>query len=220
MPGIGMTSDRTKRRLIDKLRSLGVTNEAVLGVMFDVPRHEFIEEALRSHAYDNSALPIGHGQTISHPLTVALMTSQLLEQFPNGMKTVLEIGTGCGYQTAVVSPFAKKVVSIERIGELHRAARNRLYDLKVRNVTFQHADGFDGCSLYAPYDGILAAAVSDDVPTELVDQLAEGGRLVMPVKGANTRSGQELVVVDKTSTGIKKKVVSEVAFVPRVSGTI
>jgi len=113
MSGIGMTSNRSKQRLIDQLKDLGITNSAVLDAIYQVPRHEFIEEALRSHAYDNSALPIGHGQTISHPLTVALMTSQLLEKFPDGMNKLLEIGTGCGYQTAVIAPFAEKVISID-----------------------------------------------------------------------------------------------------------
>jgi len=222
-----MTSKRSRLRLIDTLRKLGVSDEKVLEAIFDVPRHEFIEEALASHAYDNSALPIGHGQTISHPLTVAMMTAALHEKFPQGMNHVLEIGTGCGYQTAVISPFAKKIISIERIKELHRAARNRLFGLKIRNVICLHADGFTGYGSYAPYDGILAAAVSEDVPEELIDQLSDEGRLVMPVikekaQGKDQKtstSDQQLIVIDKTSTGIKRSVISDVAFVPRVSGT-
>ncbi len=216
--GIGMTSMRARHRLIDQLRSLGVRDEKVLNVMLSVPRHEFLEEALSSHAYDNAALPIGYGQTISQPFTVAIMTAKLREKFPDGMKNVLEIGTGCGYQTAVIAPFSEKVISIERITQLHRNARDRLYDLKVRNIKCIHADGFLGCCDYAPFDGILAAAVSQDVPEELIEQLQEGGRLVMPVTGGNKE--QNLIVVDKTSSGIKKQTLESVAFVPRVSGVI
>jgi protein-L-isoaspartate(D-aspartate) O-methyltransferase len=230
MSGIGMTSMRSRQRLINYLRELGVVDEAVLSVMLSVPRHEFLEEALASHAYENAALPIGHGQTISHPLTVAMMTAKLRESFPKGMDNVLEIGTGCGYQTAVIAAFSKRVISVERITQLHRSARDRLYDLKIRNIKCLHADGFQGCSEFAPYDGILAAAVSNDVPDELIEQLKEGGRLVMPMQTqfpanngkskSSNKSEQRMVVVDKTATGIKQQVLDVVAFVPRLSGTI
>ena len=210
--GIGMTSERTRRRLIEQVREMGVTNKAVLDVMQSLPRHIFVEEALATRAYENTALPIGHGQTISQPYTVGLMTQTLLN-VPRDK--VLEIGTGCGYQTAILAPLCKQVVSIERITKLHRQARDRLYDLGVRNVTFRHGDGFAGLVESAPYDGILAAAVSEDVPEELIDQLAEGGRVVMPVGQADK---QLLVVIDKTSTGLVKKEVEAVRFVPRLAG--
>jgi len=214
-----MTSMRARKRLIEQLKDLGINDAAVLEVILSIPRHEFLEEALASHAYDNAALPIGHGQTISQPSTVAIMTAKLREKFPQGLGNVLEIGTGCGYQAAVVAAFAKKVVSIERIQQLHYAARDRLYDLRIRNVKCLYADGFLGCQDYAPYDGILAAAGSEDVPEALLEQLAEGGRLVMPVHD-EAKQKQQLIVVDKTSTGIRQKQLEEVAFVPRVSGVI
>ena len=226
-----MTSMRSRQRLINSLRKLGIKDEHVLSVMLSIPRHEFLEEALASHAYDNAALPIGHGQTISQPMIVALMTSKLREKFPDGFGNVLEIGTGCGYQTAIIAAFSKKVISIERITQLHRAARDRLYDLKIRNIKCIHGDGFQGCVDYAPYDGILAAAVSNDVPDDLVDQLGDGGRLIMPLqmtsaetvsalRTKNEKNEQHLIVIDKTSTGIKQQVLDSVAFVPRISGTI
>ena len=210
--GIGMTSERTRRRLIDQVREMGVTNKAVLDVMQSLPRHIFVEEALATRAYENTALPIGHGQTISQPYTVGLMTQTLLD-VPRD--NVLEIGTGCGYQTAILAPLCKRVVSIERIIKFHRQARDRLYDLGVRNVTFKYGDGFAGFAENAPYDGILAAAVSEDVPDELVDQLAEGGRIVMPVGQADK---QLLIVIDKTWTGLVEKEVEAVRFVPRLAG--
>lgn len=215
--GIGMTSLRARKRLVDQLRQFGIVDESVLEVILSVPRHAFLEEALASHAYDNAALPIGHGQTISQPSTVAFMTTKLREKFPQGLDNVLEIGTGCGYQTAVIAAFAKKIVSIERIKQLHYTARDRLYDLKVRNVKCLYADGFLGCLDYAPYDGILAAAVSNDVPEVLIDQLKEGGRLLMPLKN-EVNQEQHLIMVDKTSTGIKQQRLDVVAFVPRMSG--
>ena len=216
--GVGMTSLRTRKRLVKQLREMSIANEVVLDVILSVPRHAFLEEALASYAYDNTALPIGHGQTISQPSTVARMTSKLLEKFPDGLENVLEIGTGCGYQSAIIAAFAQQVISIERIKQLHYAARDRLYDLKIRNVKCLYADGFLGCSDYAPYEGILAAAVSDDVPEVLVEQMKVGGRLLMPVLNDNHQE-QHLIMVDKTSTGIKQERLSVVAFVPRKSGT-
>ncbi|RBP51369.1 protein-L-isoaspartate(D-aspartate) O-methyltransferase [Arenicella xantha] len=210
--GIGMTSDRTRKRLIDQLRTMGINDTNVLDVMQSLPRHVFVDEALASRAYENTALPIGHGQTISQPYTVALMTQTLLNK-PRAK--VLEIGTGCGYQTAVLAPLCTQVVSIERIVKLHRAARDRLYDLGVRNVVFRHGDGFAGMTDYAPFDGILAAAVSEDVPPELIDQLAIGGRVVMPV-GRDAR--QHLIVIDKTSNGLVQQEIEAVRFVPRLAG--
>ena len=191
---------------------MGVTDPAVLGIMMELPRHIFVDEALASRAYENTALPIGHGQTISQPYIVGLMTQAL---FDKPRKKVLEIGTGCGYQTAILAPLCEQVVSIERIVKLHRQARDRLYDLGVRNVVFRHGDGFEGMREFAPYDGILAAAVSEDIPQELIDQLAIGGRAVMPV-GLGDR--QVLIVADKTPSGLVKKEIETVRFVPRVTG--
>ena len=207
-----MTSERTRRRLIDKIHDMGVTNKAVLDVMLSLPRHLFVEEAFATRAYENTSLPIGHGQTISQPYTVGLMTQTLLNK-PRA--NVLEIGTGCGYQTAVLSALCEKVVSVERIIKLHRQARDRLYDLGVRNVTYRHGDGFAGLADNAPYDGILAAAVSENVPQELIDQLAEGGRVVMPV-GKGER--QVLLVIDKTPEGLVQQEIEAVRFVPRLAG--
>lgn len=210
--GIGMTSERTRHRLIDLIQEMGVTNPDVLDVMRSLPRHAFMDEALASRSYENTALPIGHGQTISQPYTVGLMT-QILFNKPRAK--VLEIGTGCGYQTAVLAPLCEQVISIERIVKLHRQARDLLYDLGVRNVVFRHGDGFDGMRDFAPFDGILAAAVSQDVPEELTDQLSVGGRVVMPVGQGDQ---QILIVIDKTSSGLVKQEVEAVRFVPRLAG--
>ena len=210
--GIGMTSDRTRRRLVDQLRDMGVTNKDVLQIMQTLPRHIFVDEALASRAYENTALPIGHGQTISQPYIVGLMTQIL---FDKSRSKVLEIGTGCGYQTALLAALCDKVVSVERIIKLHRQARDRLYDLGVRNVVFRHGDGFAGYADNAPYDGILAAAVSEDVPEELLAQLNVGGRVVMPV-GHDDK--QVLIVIDKTDDGLLKQEIEAVRFVPRLAG--
>jgi len=210
--GIGMTSERTRKRLVEQVRKMGVTDQSVLDVIAKLPRHIFVDEALASRAYENTALPIGHGQTISQPYIVGLMTQTL---FNKPREKILEIGTGCGYQTAILAPLCEKVVSVERIVKLHRQARDRLYDLGVRNVVFRHGDGFAGMHEFAPYDGILAAAVSNDVPAELIDQLAIGGRVVMPV-GRDDK--QSLIVIDKTVSGLIQKEIEAVRFVPRLAG--
>lgn len=210
--GVGMTSERTRHRLIDLIEDMGVRDQDVLNVMRNLPRHVFVDEALASRSYENTALPIGQGQTISQPYIVGLMTQILLNK---PRRKVLEIGTGCGYQTAVLAPLCELVVSMERILKLHRQARDLLYDLGVRNVVFHHGDGFDGSRDYAPFDAILAAAVSEDVPVELIDQLALGGRLVMPL-GQNDE--QVLIVLDKTESGLVKHEVESVRFVPRLAG--
>lgn len=210
--GIGMTSERTRRRLVEQLRGMGIHNEQVLQIVQSLPRHIFVDEALASRAYENTALPIGQGQTISQPYIVALMTQALLNK-PRAK--VLEIGTGCGYQTAILAPLCEKVISVERVVKLHREARDRLYDLGVRNVVFRHGDGFAGLQDFAPFDGILAAAVSTDVPSELVDQLALGGRIVMPV---GRDESQSLVVIDKTEQGLQQQEIEAVRFVPRLAG--
>lgn len=217
--GIGMTSNRTRRRLVDEIQALGIDDDRVLSAIMQIPRHLFMDEALSSRAYENTALPIGHGQTISQPYTVALMTSKL---FATGeRKKILEIGTGCGYQTAILSQFAEKVVSVECIQQLHRQARDLLYDMKIRNVKCLYGDGFSGVAELAPYDGIIATAVSADVPNELLEQLTIGGRLVMPLaESASKAAIQKLLVVDKTPEGYKRKLTEVVNFVPRRFGVI
>ena len=210
--GSGMTSPRARLRLIEKITAMGINHPKVLEVMKCLPRHVFVDEVLATRAYENTSLPIGLGQTISQPYTVGLMSQTLFNKPRN---KILEIGTGCGYQTAILAPLCKEVVSLERILSLHRQARDRLYDLGVRNVKFKHGDGFAGMTEFAPYDGILAAAVSEDVPSELIDQLADGGRIVMPVGRANK---QTLIVIDKTSTGLIHQEIEAVRFVPRLAG--
>ena len=215
--GSGMTSDRTRARMIEALRAGGVKNERVLNVMAEVPRHVFIEEALQERAYEvDKALPIGHGQTISTPEIVAIMTELLCE---NGIpKKVLEIGTGCGYQTAVLAKLAKDVYTVERIAPLMDKARRTLRDLRYFNIIFKHADGHFGYANGAPYDGIIMTAAATYVPEELKQQLAIGGRLVLPV-GKDSES-QKLMVIDRTANGFTEKVVHDVRFVPLVPGIV
>ena len=215
--GSGMTSDRTRARMIEALRLRGVKNERVLNVMAEVPRHVFVEEALQERAYEaDKALPIGHGQTISTPEIVAIMTELLCE---NGTpKKVLEIGTGCGYQTAVLAKLAKEVYTIERIAPLMDKARRTLRDLRYFNIIFKHADGHFGYADGAPYDGIIMTAAATYVPIELKQQLAVGGRMVLPV-GRDSES-QKLTVIDRTAEGFSEKVVHDVRFVPLVPGIL
>jgi protein-L-isoaspartate(D-aspartate) O-methyltransferase len=177
--GIGMTSARTRERLVQRLRDQGITNAAVLDQIRNVPRHLFVDEALATRAYEDTALPIGHGQTISQPFVVARMTEAMIEAGTPGK--VLEIGTGCGYQTAVMSPLVRFVYSIERIGALQERARQRLRELNISNVHLRHGDGFQGWSGHAPYDVILMAAAPLAIPDVLFQQLAPGGRLIAPV---------------------------------------
>ena len=207
-----MTSARTRRRLVEQIRSMGIDNLEVLKTIESLPRHIFVDEALASRAYENTALPIGHGQTISQPFTVALMTQTL---FDRPRAKILEIGTGCGYQTAVLAGLCDQLVSIERIKALHRKARDRCYDLGYRNIIFRHGDGFSGLDSYAPYDGILAAAVSPDVPEELLAQLAPNGRLIMPIGSGEQ---QVLTVIDNQGDRIHKQSLDAVRFVPRLAG--
>ena len=215
--GSGMTSDRTRARMIEALRLRGVKNERVLNVMAEVPRHVFVEEALQERAYEaDKALPIGHGQTISTPEIVAIMTELLCE---NGTpKKVLEIGTGCGYQTAVLAKLAKEVYTVERIAPLMDKARRTLRDLRYFNIIFKHADGHFGYADGAPYDGIIMTAAASYVPIELKQQLAVGGRMVLPV-GKDSES-QKLTVIDRTAEGFSEKVVHDVRFVPLVPGIL
>ena len=214
--GIGMTSARTRERLVQRLGETGISNRAVLERIRNVPRHLFVDEALASRAYEDSALPIGQGQTISQPWVVALMTQALVTDVPKPLKKVLEVGTGCGYQTAVLSPFARQIFTIERIGGLQQAARTRLNELGFKNVRYRHGDGFQGWPGQAPFDGILVAAAPAEVPAALLEQLSEGGRLVIPVGPAGE---QDLVRYTRTADGLVREQLSRVSFVPLVEGT-
>ncbi len=219
--GIGMTSARTRERLIQRLAENGISNPAVLERIRSVPRHLFVDEALASRAYEDTALPIGQGQTISQPWVVALMTQALLPPGNGGgnggtpLGKVLEVGTGCGYQTAVLSPFARTVFTIERLAGLQRAARTRLNELGFGNIRYRHGDGFQGWPGQAPFDAILVAAAPADVPEALLEQLAPGGRLVIPVGPAGQ---QELLRVTRTPDGLQRELLSQVSFVPLVEG--
>lgn len=210
--GIGMTSARTRDRLVRRLREQGIRSEAVLEQIRNVPRHLFVDEALASRAYEDTALPIGLGQTISQPFVVARMTEALLNGF-EGAK-ILEIGTGCGYQTAVLSPFVKEIYSIERISELLRKTRQRLRQLDIYNVRFRHGDGWEGWAKYAPYDGIIVAAAPPSIPTRLLEQLAPGGRLIIPVGPSRH---QELLLVERKEDHFEQSSLGPVSFVPLVA---
>jgi len=212
--GIGMTSARTRDRLVQRLGEQGITNLAVLDRIRNLPRHIFVDEALASRAYEDTALPIGFGQTISQPYIVARMTEALLEGGP--LAKVLEIGTGCGYQTAVLAPWAGRLYTIERIEGLSLRAKARLRELKIRNVRFRHGDGAQGWKTQAPFDGILVAAAPLSVPQMLIAQLAIGGRLIMPV---GPEGAQQLVRLTRREQGIERRVLGVVAFVPLVGGT-
>ncbi len=211
--GIGMTSARTRDRLVQRLRDQGIRNEAVLEQIRNVPRHLFVDEALASRAYEDTALPIGLGQTISQPYVVARMTEALLEGFEG--ETVLEVGTGCGYQTAVLAPLVKKIYTIERIPELLRRARQRLRELDIYNVQFKPGDGWEGWPKYGPYDGIIVTAAPDEVPEKLLQQLAPGGRLIIPV---GPQGVQDLVMITNRNDHFEQVSLGAVCFVPLVKG--
>jgi protein-L-isoaspartate(D-aspartate) O-methyltransferase len=214
--GIGMTSARTRDRLIERLKREGIANEAVLERMRDVPRHLFVDEALASRAYEDTALPIGFGQTISQPYVVAAMTAALIENAPKKLTRVLEIGTGCGYQTAVLAPFVQHIYSIERIAPLLQRARSTLAALNVTNVSLRHADGWHGWRSQAPFQGIIAAAAPEIVPPELLEQLDDGGRLVIPI---GARGEQMLLRLTRNGDEFKREQLLPVSFVPFVEGT-
>ena len=211
--GIGMTSRRTRDRMIARLRDQGIRNSEVLAVMAEIPRHIFVDEALESRAYEDTALPIGHNQTISQPYIVAKMTELLLE---NGTpQKVLEIGTGCGYQTAVLANLVKQVYSVERIEPLVKKARDLLWKLNLKTIGFKHSDGSWGWPEQAPFDAIIAAAAPAEVPPALLEQLAVGGVLVIPVGG---EAGQQLHRITRTEQGFEDEVIERVMFVPFLSG--
>lgn len=211
--GIGMTSERTRRRLVDRLREQGISDERVLRAMMETPRHLFVDEALSSRAYENSALPIGRGQTISQPLVVAMMTEAAMAA-PRHDK-VLEIGTGSGYQAAVLAQLFRQVFSTERIGELARLARQRLHRAKVRNVYSRHADGLEGWAGQAPFDAIVVTA-GGDLPEALLEQLGDGGVLVAPVR---QRDGSlELERYTRSGDDFERESLGAVSFVPLLQG--
>jgi protein-L-isoaspartate(D-aspartate) O-methyltransferase len=213
LQGAGMTSRRTRERMVSRLRGQGITNSKVLVVMAETPRHVFVDEALESRAYEDTALPIGHNQTISQPYIVAKMTELLLESGPLGK--VLEIGTGCGYQTAILAKLVDQVYSVERIAPLMKKARDLLWELNIKSVGFKHSDGGWGWPEHAPFEGILAAAAPAEIPEALLQQLAIGGVLVMPV---GREGKQELHRVIRTENGFVDEVIEPVTFVPFLSG--
>lgn len=210
--GIGMTSQRTRERLVQRLVEQGISNIAVLDAMRNIPRHLFLDEAMAHRAYEDTALPIGYQQTLSQPYIVARMTELLIDG--RELSKVLEIGSGSGYQSAVLAGLVGEVYALERIKPLLQAARKRMRQLKLRNVQMRHGDGYDGWASQAPFDGILAAAAPEQVPETLLEQLALGGRLVMPVGGRE----QSLIVIDRTESGFERRTVEPVRFVPLVPG--
>jgi protein-L-isoaspartate(D-aspartate) O-methyltransferase len=213
LSGIGMTSARTRERLVQRLKEQGISNEQVLDRIRNVPRHLFVDEALSSRAYEDTALPIGFGQTISQPYIVARMTEALLAAGP--VAKVLEIGTGCGYQTAVLACLVQEIFSIERVAPLLARARRSLRELKIRNLHLRLDDGHAGWAARAPFDGILLTAAPPAVPAPLFEQLRVGGRLIAPV-GVEGR--QELVRYTKTEEGVLREPLVAVSFVPLLSG--
>lgn len=213
LQGKGMTSYRTRARMIDRLKKQGISDQKVLEVMGNTPRHIFVDEALESRSYDDVALPIGHNQTISQPYIVAKMTEILLENGP--LSKVLEIGTGCGYQTAILSPLVDKIYTVERIAPLLKKAKNNLWDLKLKNISYQHNDGGWGWPEQAPFDGIIVAAAPEKVPETLLEQMAIGGVMLIPVGGKNQ---QQLYKITRNESGYENEIIEAVSFVPFLSG--
>ena len=214
--GIGMTSQRTRERLLGRLMDQGITSLEVLDVMRSTPRHIFLEEALSHRAYEDVALPIGHNQTISQPYIVARMTEAIVSSGP--VETVLEIGTGCGYQTAIIAQLAKKVYTIERIKPLLDRAKANIKSLRLRNTDFKHDDGSLGWEQKAPFDAIIATAAPQEVPNELLQQLnPQGGRLVIPVGGDDR---QELKLITRNEDDFSETFLDAVRFVPLLIGQL
>lgn len=214
--GIGMTSQRTRLRMIERLREQGIKDEAVLAAMFEVPRHLFVDEALASRAYDDVSLPINYNQTISQPYIVARMIEVLraAESPEHPIKRVLEIGTGCGYQAAVLAQVFPEVYTMERIQPLYERARKQLRDLKIRNVNVRYADGCAGLPEAAPFDGIIMAAAAPTLSAVLREQLAVGGRMALPVG----MQEQWLYLVERDAQGFRETKLEPVKFVPLLMG--
>lgn len=209
-----MTSLRTRERMIKRLMDQGISNNKILDVMRNTPRHIFMDEALASRAYEDTALPIGYNQTISQPYIVAKMTELLLAS-SGRLANVLEIGTGCGYQTAVLAQLVDHVYSVERIAPLQKKAKDRLWSLKLKNVSYLHSDGGWGWSDHAPYDGVLVAAAPAEIPEMLLQQMAVGGVMVIPI---GKDSSQRLQRVTRTESGYEVEKLEPVVFVPFLSG--
>ncbi|PVZ20735.1 protein-L-isoaspartate(D-aspartate) O-methyltransferase [Pseudomonas sp. URIL14HWK12:I9] len=214
--GIGMTSQRTRERLIQRLHEEGISDGRVLDVIRRIPRHLFVDEALAHRAYENTALPIGNNQTISQPWMVARMSELLLAAGP--LDKVLEIGTGSGYQTAVLAQLVERVFSVERIKVLQDRAKERLQALNLRNVVFRWGDGWEGWQALAPYNGIIVTAVAADVPQALLDQLAPGGRMVIPVGAGELQ--QLLLIIREEDGSFTRHPLGAVRFVPLLNGPL
>ncbi len=214
--GIGMTSQRTRTRLVERLRDKGIKEESVLNTIETTPRHLFLDEAMAHRAYEDTALPIGLGQTISQPYIVARMTELLVDS--GIMGNILEIGTGCGYQTSILSKVSFQVYTIERLKQLQDKAIERFRSLELDNITYKHADGFLGWQEHAPFDAIIVTASPSNIPEKLVEQLAVGGRMLIPltVEGGH----QELILLQKTEEGMEQMMIEKVNFVPLLQGTV
>ena len=213
--GIGMTSQRTRSRMVDRLRDKGIRDERVLGAMAAVPRHLFVEEALASRAYEDTALPIGFGQTISQPYVVARMIEVILHEKLPGK--ILEVGTGCGYQAAVLAQVFAEVYSVERISALLERARANLRGLRLANLRLAHGDGYAGLEKAAPFQAIIVAAAARSVPEALLRQLAPGGRMILPLH-ATGRGAQRLVLIERNGRGYVESDLDPVRFVPMEAG--
>lgn len=217
LAGIGMTSQRTRERLIGRLLDQGIRNWNVLDVIRTTPRHIFLDEALSHRAYEDVALPIGHNQTISQPFVVARMTEAVLPEDKSKPGRVLDVGTGCGYQAAILAQLAEEVFTVERVRPLLERARRNIQHMGLKNVRFKHADGSQGWPEHAPFEAIIAAAAPREVPQELLHQLADGGRLVIPVGGVGV---QELRLIRRDGDRFHSEVLTPVRFVPLYSGAL
>jgi protein-L-isoaspartate(D-aspartate) O-methyltransferase len=213
--GIGMTSQRTRARMVERLREQGIRDASLLEAMAGVPRHLFVEEALASRAYEDSALPIGFGQTISQPYVVARMIEAL--RMGRQLGKVLEVGTGCGYQAAVLASLAVEVYSIERIRELLERARANLRELRLKNLRLAHGDGTAGLEKAAPFDSIILAAAAPELPQALLRQLARGGRMILPLRNG-AADAQRLVLIERGALGYSETALDPVRFVPLRAG--
>lgn len=214
--GIGMTSQRTRNRLVERLRESGIADPRVLEVIRETPRHVFMDEAMASRAYEDTALPIGHGQTISQPFIVARMTEVLLQATSGTLPSkILEIGTGSGYQTAVLARLLDQVYSVERISQLLNQARQRLHSLNLYNVQYKMGDGYQGWDIHAPFDAIIVTAAPEMVPKALLQQLGVGGRMVIPV---GKPLQQRLLLITRTEDGYCEESLDWVSFVPMIKG--
>lgn len=214
--GIGMTSQRTRDRLVSRLEEKGISNPYVLEAIRTTPRHLFVDEALASRAYEDTALPIGHKQTISQPYVVARMTEAILQDGVPG--NVLEVGSGSGYQAAILANLIKHVYTVERIEPLYQQARRLAMSLGLNNIKFKLSDGSWGWESYSPYDAIIVTAAAKQIPASLIDQLSVGGILVIPV--GKTSAVQNLMLLRKTEDGIEKDILEAVSFVPLIHGNI